>query len=155
MPITAENRSRYPADWPLRSRFIRFFRAKNHCEFCGVRNYSVGRWVGDQFITDRQQFLIDFPDYADWKIDINKLYPSTYKTACAIRDDINKYINPGIEQPYIVIVLTCAHIHDRTPENCSLLNLAALCQRCHNRHDIDQRRASRQTNRTPDQMVLF
>lgn len=37
------------------------------------------------------------------------------------------------------VVLTAAHVHDRDPAASSLLNLAALCQRCHNRHDIDQR----------------
>jgi hypothetical protein len=29
------------------------------------------------------------------------------------------------------IVLACAHIYDHRPEAASLLNLAALCQRCH------------------------
>lgn len=33
------------------------------------------------------------------------------------------------------IVLTTAHIHDHRPEAASLLNLAALCQRCHLGHD--------------------
>ncbi len=38
-----------------------------------------------------------------------------------------------------VVVLTCAHVWDKRPEACSLLNLAALCQRCHNRHDARDR----------------
>lgn len=33
------------------------------------------------------------------------------------------------------VVLTTAHVHDKDTKNCSLLNLAALCQRCHLRHD--------------------
>ena len=32
-------------------------------------------------------------------------------------------------------MLTTAHVHDRRPEAASLLNLAALCQRCHLNHD--------------------
>ena len=31
------------------------------------------------------------------------------------------------------VVLTLAHVWDKRPEQASLLNLAALCQRCHNR----------------------
>jgi hypothetical protein len=32
---------------------------------------------------------------------------------------------------------------DDRPEACSLLNLAALCQRCHNRHDAKARQQRR------------
>ena len=38
MPIRPENRNRYPADWKLRSRFVRFYRARNRCEWCGAEN---------------------------------------------------------------------------------------------------------------------
>ena len=38
-----------------------------------------------------------------------------------------------------LVVLTAAHIFDKRPEACRLLNLAALCQRCHNRHDAKDR----------------
>ena len=41
------------------------------------------------------------------------------------------------------VVLTLAHVWDKAPENASLLNLAALCQRCHNRWDASDRRLSR------------
>ena len=41
------------------------------------------------------------------------------------------------------MVLTLAHVWDKRPEQASLLNLAALCQRCHNRWDADDRRRSR------------
>ena len=37
------------------------------------------------------------------------------------------------------VVLTIAHVWDKAPENASLLNLAALCQRCHNRWDAADR----------------
>ena len=41
------------------------------------------------------------------------------------------------------VVLTIAHVWDKAPENASLLNLAALCQRCHNRWDAADRARSR------------
>jgi hypothetical protein len=40
-----------------------------------------------------------------------------------------------------MVVLTTAHVFDDRPEASSLLNLAALCQLCHNRHDMAARRA--------------
>ena len=41
------------------------------------------------------------------------------------------------------VELTLAHVWDKRPEQASLLNLAALCQRCHNRWDAQDRRRSR------------
>ena len=35
MPIRPENRDRYPKDWPIRSRLVRFVRAKGRCECAG------------------------------------------------------------------------------------------------------------------------
>ncbi len=43
-----------------------------------------------------------------------------------------------------MVVLTTAHVHDKRPEAAALLNLAALCQRCHNRHDMADRQKNRQ-----------
>ena len=39
-----------------------------------------------------------------------------------------------------IVVLTTAHIYDDRPEAKSLMNLAALCQKCHNAHDAPSRR---------------
>jgi 5-methylcytosine-specific restriction endonuclease McrA len=86
MPIRPENKHRYPADWKLRSKFVRFYRAKNRCEWCGAENYKPHPITGSH------------------------------------------------------VVLTTAHVYDDRPEASSLLNLAALCQRCHNRHDSKSRR---------------
>lgn len=41
------------------------------------------------------------------------------------------------------IVLTIAHLEDRDPMSCADDNLAALCQRCHLRHDMEQHRTAR------------
>ena len=46
MPIRKEMRQRYPKDWALRSRFVRFYRAGNRCEWCGVHNYSLREDTG-------------------------------------------------------------------------------------------------------------
>jgi hypothetical protein len=89
MPIRPENRSRYPKDWKLRSRFVRQYRARNRCEWCGAEN--------------------------------GRPHPITGS----------------------MVVLTAAHVFDHRPEAASLLNLAALCQRCHNRHDAPMRQATR------------
>lgn len=40
MPIKAENKDRYPKNWKEISSDIRFNRAGNKCEICGVVNYS-------------------------------------------------------------------------------------------------------------------
>jgi 5-methylcytosine-specific restriction endonuclease McrA len=89
MPIRPENKGRYPRDWKLRSRFVRFHRAKGRCEWCGVKNGEPHPVTGSR------------------------------------------------------VVLTVAHVFDERPEAASLLNLAALCQRCHNRHDAPGRQARR------------
>lgn len=86
MPIRPENKARYPKDWKLRSRFIRFIRAKNHCEWCGAENHKPHPITGSK------------------------------------------------------VVLTTAHVYDHRPEASSFLNLAALCQKCHNGHDAEMRR---------------
>ena len=56
-----------------------------------------------------------------------------------------------------IVVLTTAHVNDRRPEASSLLNLAALCQLCHNRHDARERVANRRARilRESGQMGLF
>ena len=103
MPILPENKARYPRDWKLRSRFVRFHRAKNRCEWCGAENGRPHPLTGSR------------------------------------------------------VVLTVAHVFDERPEAASLLNLAALCQRCHNRHDAlgrQQRRKARIEART-GQRLLF
>ena len=103
MSIRPENRSRYPADWKLRSRFVRFFRARNRCEWCGAKNYEPHPITGSR------------------------------------------------------VVLTVAHVFDHRPEAASLLNLAALCQRCHNRHDAKHRAIGRARRRADSmgQLELF
>lgn len=49
---------------------------------------------------------------------------------------------------FIRIVCTVAHVHDRDPANCHPDNLAFLCQRCHNRHDAQDRAKNAAATRT-------
>ena len=96
MPIKKENRGRYPADWKLRSRFVRFYRARNRCEWCGARNGEPHPITGSR------------------------------------------------------VVLTSAHVFDHRPEAASLLNLAALCQKCHLTHDAKRHaQSARESRRRP------
>jgi len=88
MPI---DYSQYHPKWKLISRLIRFKRAKNKCEWCGVENYT--------------------------------------KTEKGSK-----------------IVLTVAHI-DHDKNNNRFNNLAALCQKCHLKHDINQHTDNRKYGR--------
>jgi hypothetical protein len=54
-----------------------------------------------------------------------------------------------------IVMLTTAHVHDDRPEASALLNLAALCQKCHNGHDAARRRAVIRARRFKDQRRLF
>ena len=103
MPIRPEMKARYPKDWKLRSRFVRFYRARNRCEWCGCEN--------------------------------GKPHPVTGSR----------------------VVLTVAHVYDDRPEAAQLDNLAALCQRCHNGHDMKTRAANRRARleAASGQMTLF
>jgi len=92
MPIRPENKKRYPVDWKRRSRFVRFYRARNRCEWCGAENYKPHPVTGSK------------------------------------------------------VILTVAHVFDHRPENARLLNLAALCQRCHLNHDRFIHKTNRQRN---------
>ena len=101
MPTRPENRGCYPKDWKLRSRFVRVYRARNKCEWCGAANHQPHPVTGGK------------------------------------------------------VVLTAAHVFDRRPEAASLLNLAALCQRCHNRHDAKDRLQGRRDRARANQGRLF
>ena len=55
------------------------------------------------------------------------------------------------------VVLTTAHVYGRAPAAAALLNLAALCQRCHLNHDRAHHLHSRRANkdRANGQLSLF
>jgi len=124
MPIRAENRDRYPPDWPRISAHVRL-EAGDLCEWCGVVNdrrirrgrsrdgallyrYADQTAYEDGFdATDGQRVPDTGEDTVDWSM--------------AMR-----------------VVLTVAHL-DHQPENSARENLKALCQRCHNAYDAPMR----------------
>jgi hypothetical protein len=55
------------------------------------------------------------------------------------------------------VILTTAHVYNHRPEAASLLNLAAWCQLCHNRHDSQHRRQGirERRDRASGQLDLF
>lgn len=115
MPIKPENRARYPKEWPaIRARILE--REGHRCKWCGVPNRSV---IIRNDITQTWMLRADY-DIRD---------------AAKIRT-----LGPGWSLRPIPVVLTIAHLEDPNPENCADDNLAALCQRCHNRHDAPMRR---------------
>lgn len=118
MPIKPENAHRYPADWAqIRELVLR--RARHHCENCGVENHAIGgrirsgRWLPALPLGEKLLRL-------EWPC------PGSYAWC---RDaELTEQLR------IIRIVLTIAHL-DHMPENCSLDNLRALCQRCHLAYD--------------------
>lgn len=113
MPIRADLKALYPDNWPEISHRIRFVRADGRCETCTrphgnrLRCLPDGRW--------RRH------GSAAWFDGVGK--------PCAVPsvEDLER-----IRDTYVV--LTTAHL-DHDPSNNHESNLAALCQRCHLRHD--------------------
>lgn len=110
MPIDYK---KYPVDWKqIRARILE--REGNACKFCGVKNYAMGSRAPDGTFYDESQ--------------VN-----------GMNSDVGYHIFGDFGVKRIKIVLTVAHLdHDIT--NNSDENLAALCQRCHLRHDHEHHR---------------
>lgn len=141
MPIDL---SRYPADWPdIRKRILRRAGGQDddprlgaRCEWCGLCNYSVGQREDDgRFLGAGGNIVLDL---AGQGLSYPSLRPLNYAEAREFADDLNECPDDGAH--YIVVVLTVAHVNDPDPANCDDENLAALCQRCHLRHDIEHHR---------------
>lgn len=134
MPISPENRKRYPANWKAISERIRTERAKNRCECtgdCGI-NHSV-----EDGITGPNA-------------PITQAAKDISSGRCIARNGRPHPITKSI------VVLTVAHL-DHTPENCGDDNLKAMCQRCHNRYDAPHRKknAARTRRLNSPQTDLF
>ena len=100
MPISTENRLRYPPYWRQLSYLVRFVIDRGMCRFCGALHGQPHPVTGSK------------------------------------------------------VVLTTAHLVDMRPEADRLENLAGLCQRCHNRHDIEHRRQSRRSKRAVADLLV-
>lgn len=121
-PIRAENRGRYPADWPKISARIRA-RSGGRCECVG-------------------ECGIDHRDQAE-----RLLEDEGFDPALAHRDgqaerciEVNGKAAMHFQGR---VVLTVAHL-DHMPEHCDDTNLRAWCQRCHLRYDAPVKRRDMQ-----------
>jgi 5-methylcytosine-specific restriction endonuclease McrA len=142
MPIKPENRSRYPADWPaIRAAVLE--RVGNRCEWCGVPQYAVGyRNTFGHFIALCGNGPCDAAGQGrTWP----GLEPIGYAEACEFAEVQNCCTTKsgrGCDDDghhWFVVRLTIHH-QDGVPEHSEPDNLAALCERCHNRADSDMRR---------------
>lgn len=130
MPI---DRSRYPPNWKQVSEYIRFLRAGNRCEFCGVENHRIIL----RSIKDGSKFVYVETD----------TWVHTWPDGSMIRlsDLPDEY---AAQERETKVILTTAHLgvdlpngtpgdkHDKL--DCRPENLAALCQRCHLLYDMDE-----------------
>lgn len=121
MPIRPEMKSKYPPrkEWlAIRQRILA--RSGNMCEFCGVRNRTLGyRNAKGEFISqERGRRALRDAGTTKFPVVIG-CHPTP--------DGLTKI-------KLFEIVLTIAHL-DHDPTNNADSNLKALCQRCHLRYD--------------------
>lgn len=123
MPI---DYSEYHPKWSLISWLIRYRRANSRCEHCDILNGSVIKRTKAGFVT---------PGAQDWDMIHSRIkYSQTTMTESLKFHGFTK------------IVLTVAHLdHDKT--NNRFWNLAALCQKCHLKHDSKQHAENRRYGR--------
>lgn len=119
----------YPKNWKSEIRPAILNRANNKCEFCNVGN--------GKFIIRGTYNNIEC--YQDDDGDIYNASNSEY-----MGSDYVGGVHPT--NHFIRVVLTIAHL-DHDIKNNDYNNLRALCQRCHNRHDVDFRKKNRKSNK--------
>lgn len=109
----------YPSNWKTEIRPAILKRENNRCKFCQVENYAIGYRN----------------ESGDW-----------FDIGCSMQGDLDAEDARDLGYRVIKIVLTVAHL-DHDLKNNEYENLAALCQRCHNRHDIKNRVHNRATKK--------
>lgn len=136
MPI---NYNKYPKNWKteIRPRILK--RAKNKCECCGVPNYAVG------YRDEHSKFVPTAGNSYHDKAGRGEL---SYKEARELADHCNEVL----EEKYIVIVLTIAHLdHDEYNHNVQDDRLQAMCQACHLKYDAAEKTRRRKNK---NQIIL-
>jgi hypothetical protein len=118
MPVKKENRGRYPPreEWAAIRQHI-LARAGGVCERCAVADRAIGA----------RDALGLFWSVAEIELCDPTIVAHSFGTS-----------SPKLFK----IILTIAHL-DHTPENNDYSNLRAWCQKCHNAHDRDFRKANR------------
>ena len=124
MPI---DYSKYPPDWKIiRTRILT--RAKNKCEFCGLKN-------------SQKVYSIRYYTRHNGKLGFRRIWFRNKNDAK--RECLGNTITP------VNVILTVAHLdHDNTNPNVKDNRLKALCQICHLRYDALEktRRISEKSN---------
>lgn len=104
----------YPPNWKTEIRPAILERDGHKCKFCGVQDRAVG--------------------YRDASDNWHNIEP----TMQGETDALDAW-ERGFKS--VRIILTIAHL-DNNLKNNDYSNLAALCQRCHNRHDREHRKGN-------------
>ena len=142
MPI---DYSDYPKNWKTKIRPDILTRAKNQCEFCLVENHSYVFRGTYNDMEVYQTSTCEVFDANSGKRIVNKF------------QGIDAYVRPNsgnVCEKAVKIVLTIMHLDHDTTNNC-YSNLAAGCQRCHNRYDAKNRAANRKAKNKLNQNELF
>lgn len=126
MPIRKDLRPLYGREWIKVTRPRILEREEHKCKWCKAPNYTrVARWPktcpGWWFTIDTGQAYNE----------AGELQPNRVR-ASESPDDVT----------FVKIVLTVAHLN-HTPGDDADENLAALCQRCHLKHDREQHKETR------------
>lgn len=127
MPIDYK---KYPVNWKTEIVPAVRLRSGDRCENCQVPNKKLilrGNVNGIEVYQDEDGFIFDA------------------NTSERIGDDYVGEIDQTGKNRFILIILTVAHLNHDINDN-SMENLKHLCQRCHNRHDKDNRIANRRKN---------
>lgn len=112
MPI---NYKEYPINWKTVIRPAILNRAKDCCEFCGVKNHSLIHRYGKGL--------------NDWRY-----WPEGMESEAWSEDGLKS----------TKVILTVAHLdHDKLNHDVKLDRLKALCQKCHLRYDMSHHIANR------------
>jgi len=135
MPIKPENKKRYPADWKAISADIRVNRAKNRCEVCGIKNHIV----------------IQRLRYGKWRQISGQEWDMVHSRIRNCHSSMRESLK---YHGFVRIVLTVGHL-DHTPENNDPSNLKAMCQYCHNRHDVMHRAGTRKMGKIGENQIFI
>ena len=124
MPVDYKD---YHPKWKLISWLIRYKRAGNRCEECGLLNGQIiKRLKGGSYTT---------PGPQDWDMIHSAIRNGGHNMTTALK-------NFGFTK----VVLTVAHV-DQDKTNNRFDNLKAWCQRCHLKHDQQQHVQNRKYGR--------
>lgn len=111
------NYNLYPANWKTEIRPRILARAENRCECCGLKNYST---------------VFSFKDNQKKTIWVASVWN----------------LPTNVLAKYVKVILTIAHLdHDESNLEVKDDRLKALCQLCHLRYDVEEKKKRKLTNK--------